>query len=478
MSSCISRCASVVLVLGLVAGCSSYQPTKNVWKGTKGLWYTYVSPPAEVDYDEKGDLSPQAMALSKSMMGIDIELSRLERVMMNADKPPTREWMTEFFSSFPWVNGLAGVKYDGTILGREPATGLKELDFIPVLYEDKKQHSRALRCDVQNTPLGPEVIVATPLYDSVDFLGVVAVHFDMRSLMQYSETSEDIVILSPYALLWPGKYDFAQTPLAGVDWAQIAIKSSSGRCKNAAGSFYYIVRYLGNLPLVFAVPENGSFGTGNGSVEQGLAYFPKQREKLPPPPLPERKEKAEHQGIPVFESNASEKSDAMIQAAVNPEGTPVGAAKAGNEIQPGSNDSMLLKKQQRSARRQRVQERQLEGENIRVEHGSRSSGPVGDTPRKDEKPLELIPMESAPTLEGGRPSPFGNRTNKKDAPQTQAPEATGTEQTPAKSGEQRDVPPSEKPSEKAPAAAGEQVKENDSKVPMLPGGRPSPFGSR
>ncbi len=87
-------------------------------------------------------------------------------------------------------------------------------------------------------------------------------------------------------------------------------------------------------------------------------------------------------------------------------------------------------------------------------------------------------MESAPTLEGGRPSPFGNRTNKKDAPQTQAPEATGTEQTPAKSGEQRDVPPSEKPSEKAPAAAGEQVKENDSKVPMLPGGRPSPFGSR
>ena len=477
MSSRISRCASVVLVLGLAAGCSSYQPTKNVWKGTKGLWYTYVSPPATVDYDEKGDLSPQAMALSKSMMGIDVELSRLERVMMNADKPPTREWMTNFFSSFPWVNGLAGVKYDGTILGREPATGLKELDFIPVLYEDKKQHSRALRCDVQNTPLGPEVIVATPLYDSVDFLGVVAVHFDMRSLIQYSEASEDIVILSPYALLWPGKYDFAQTPLAGVDWAKTATKSSSGRCKNAAGSFYYMVRYLGNLPLVFAVPENGSFGTGNGSVEQGLAYFPKQREKLPPPP--ERKEKTEHKGIPVFEANSAENLDAMVQAAVNPEGAPAGAAKAGNEIQPGSNDSLLLKKQQRSARRQRIQERQLEGENIRVEHEPRSSKPVDEKPRKDEKPLELIPTESAPTLEGGRPNPFGSRTDKKEsAPQAQPSEAAGTEKPSEKSDAQPDASPSEKPGEKAPAAADEQKKNSEPQVPMLPGGRPSPFGSR
>ena len=43
----------------LVTGCSSYQPTKNVWKSTKSLWNTYVSPPATVDFEEKGNLSPR-----------------------------------------------------------------------------------------------------------------------------------------------------------------------------------------------------------------------------------------------------------------------------------------------------------------------------------------------------------------------------------------------------------------------------------
>jgi Metal-dependent proteases with possible chaperone activity len=59
----------------LVTGCSSYQPTKNVWKSTKALWNTYVSPPATVDLDEKGTLSPQALSLTQSMLCLGIESS-------------------------------------------------------------------------------------------------------------------------------------------------------------------------------------------------------------------------------------------------------------------------------------------------------------------------------------------------------------------------------------------------------------------
>ena len=146
----------------MVAGCSSYQPTKNVWKGTKDVWYTYVSPPASVDYGEKGDLSPRALALTNCMMGLDVELGRFERTMINADKPPTRQWMDSLFAAHPWLDGFAGVKYDGTLLGQEPANPLKQLDFIPLLYEDKKQGSRALRAGVQQTPMGPEVMLAAP----------------------------------------------------------------------------------------------------------------------------------------------------------------------------------------------------------------------------------------------------------------------------------------------------------------------------
>ena len=480
------------MAVSLATGCSSYQPTKNAWKSTKGFWNTYVSPPASVDYEEKGDISPRALALTNSMMGIDVELGRLERVMLNADKPPTREWITTFFASFPWISGFAGVKYDGTILGQEPATSMKELDFIPLLYEDKKQNSRALRADVQNTPLGPEIMLAAPLYDGVDFLGVVATYFDMRALMQYSSSPENMVILTPQALLWPGKYDFAATPLAGVNWSEVVSKSSSGTCTNATGSFYYMVRYLGNLPLVFAVVESGTFPKGKGDLEQGLPFFPKEREKLPPPPQPERKEKADVASAPNFGTPSGEDVPAASMGAPGePSGT---GGRPDNEIQPGSRDSMLLKG--KASEKQRVQERALEGENVPVERVQRPRKAVPQQPRRSAPPVDLVPDADMPVLPGGRPSPFGPREEapviKRPSPfgpRTDSPDASAQEQTAPAT--QRETPADAPKQEATPAAspaseadtAPEQTpsteKADEPQAPAtLPGGRPSPFGPR
>ena len=493
VSNSFLRCFLLLMAVSLAAGCSSYQPTKNAWKSTKGFWNTYVSPPASVDYDEKGDLSPRALALTNCMMGIDVELGRLERVMLNADKPPTREWISNFFATFPWISGFAGVKYDGTILGQEPATSMKDLDFIPLLYEDKKQNSRALRADVQNTPLGPEVMLAAPLYDGVDFLGVVVAYFDMRALMQYSGSPENMVILSPQALLWPGKYDFAATPLAGVDWSEVVSKSSSGTCTNATGSFYYMVRYLGNLPLVFAVAESGTFPEGKGDLEQGLPFFPKEREKLPPPPQPEHKDKTDMSGAPSFGAPSEEGAPAADM------GTPGRTAgKPSNEIQPGSRDSMLLKG--KGAEKSRVQERQLEGENVPVERVQRPRKAAPQQPRRSMPSPDLVPDADMPTLPGGRPSPFGPReeapvvkrpspfgphtespavpAGEEAAPATKQESAAQTASTQTKEPKQEAAPSAEQ-SPAASGAATEQApeKEGEPQAPAtLPGGRPSPFG--
>ena len=492
VSNSFLRCFLLLMAVSLATGCSSYQPTKNAWKSTKGFWNTYVSPPASVDYEEKGDISPRALALTNSMMGIDVELGRLERVMLNADKPPTREWITTFFASFPWISGFAGVKYDGTILGQEPATSMKELDFIPLLYEDKKQNSRALRADVQNTPLGPEIMLAAPLYDGVDFLGVVAAYFDMRALMQYSSSPENMVILTPQALLWPGKYDFAATPLAGVNWSEVVSKSSSGTCTNATGSFYYMVRYLGNLPLVFAVVESGTFPEGKGDLEQGLPFFPKEREKLPPPPQPERKEKADVASAPNFGTPSGEDVPAASMGAPGePSGT---GGRPDNEIQPGSHDSMLLKG--KTSEKQRVQERALEGENVPVERVQRPRKAVPQQPRRSAPPVDLVPDADMPVLPGGRPSPFGPRKEapviKRPSPfgpRTDSPDASAQEQTAPAT--QRETPADAPKQEATPAAspaseadtAPEQTpateKADEPQAPAtLPGGRPSPFGPR
>lgn len=385
----------------MLLGCSSYQPTKNVWKTTKGLWNTYLSPPANVDYEEKAELPPESMGLSRDMQGIDVQLSKLERAMQNADKPPTQEWLDQFFADFPWLNGFAGVKYNGEILGQQPAESMKDLDFNPLLYEDKRQSSRALRADIQPSPLGPEIMLATPLYDGVDFLGIVVAYFDMRNLMQYSENPQDIVILAPQALLWPGKYDFAATPLAGLNWSQVVLESSAGTCSNSNGSFIYMVRYFGNLPLIFAIAEKGNFPEGNAGIEQGFAFFPPEKAKMPPPDLPERKNKNLQENIPFAQPEDGELADTGPSPEEVTDQGAEAARPSPNEIQPGSRESMLLKNSSGKSG-SRVQERQLEGENVEVERVQR---------RRTPQPVPVIipeePEETPAMPQIQRPSPFG-----------------------------------------------------------------------
>lgn len=477
-------CGTVLAGSLALCACSSYQPTKNAWKTTKDLWYSYISVPAKVDYSEKGDLSPRAMALSTCMMGIDVELSRFERTMMNADRAPTREWLDKLFADYPWVSGFAGIKYDGTLLGHEPGPSLKNLDFIPLLYEDKKQNSRALRGYVQQSPLGPEVMLAAPLYDGVDFLGVVVAHFDMRALSKFSSSPEDLVILSPTALLWPGKYDFAATPLAGVDWDTAARKSTSGTCTNDRGSFYYQVRYLGNLPLIFAVVESGSFPEGNGDVNQGTPFFPQITEKLPPPPQPERKKKDEDTTSATPQFGVSEDTLDPLSAA----DAEIRATQQPHDIQPGSSQSVLEPGQPAPQRKSRVQERQLEGENVQVRRPQRrrlqipdEALEIPDTPKPEPRPTIQMP------------SPFGPRASRPadETADAAAPAETPTEGTqdaaaPAQAGEAEKAAPAEKPTPaEKPAETQEKATEGQpaaseepSKPATLPGGRPSPFGPR
>lgn len=454
----------LLFVLIFLSACSSFQTTKNVWKGTKGLWNTYVSPPASIDYDDKCDLSPQTQALANAMMGIDVELSKLERVMGNSDRSPTQQWMERLFQSFPWLSGLAGVKYDGTILGQEPAESLKNLDFNYLLYEDAKQKSRALRADVQPSPLGPEIMLATPLYDGTDFLGIVVAYFEMRALMSFSDHAQDIVILTPGALLWPGKYDFAATPLAGIDWSQAVKNSASGTCTNVNGTFYYIVRYLGNLPLIFAIPQSGDFQEGNGDLAQGAAFFPQERERMAPPPVSEERRARELAAKEKWENEHIQEQIALpTQTGVQEASENLAVRANSEELQPGSQKSVLLRKSQ--PRRRIVQETDLDGENITVEQPQRQRTPEPTLtliPEDDSqnRPSPFGPKDEAPKFE--RPSPFGPRTS-----QGAQPDANN-------GGTQIETPRQTNSSE-----INQDEKSSQTREPgLLPGGRPSPFGPR
>ncbi len=247
------RSLGIILVsLILLAGCSTNQTVKNAWKATRSSWYSYVNKPAVVDYEETGEIDAYEASLATRMIGIDVQWQSLERAMSNADKPPTSEWVQAFFARFPWLTGFAGVNAEGKIVGQAgPELGL---DFAPLLEVDKKQNVHALRGVVQETSSGPIISLATPLYKDTDFLGVVVAYFDMRALMRYCTNPEELIVLSPQAVLWPGKFNVESTPLTQVKWEEVLARSSHGTVSDSSGSFYWINRYLGNQPIIFAVP--------------------------------------------------------------------------------------------------------------------------------------------------------------------------------------------------------------------------------
>lgn len=256
----LRRHCIILLVFTLfAAGCSSNQSVKNVWKSTKGAWYTYVNKPIYIDYKDKGDIKAHEKILSAHMLGVDLELTQLERVMTNADRPPTDEWVGKLFERFPWLDGFVGISAQGEIIGMAPGLPIKPLDLGALLTHDEKQKSRLMRGSIQDTPMGPEVFLTTPIFNGQEFMGVVSAYFDIRSIVHKSANPEELIILSPQAILWGGKYDIEATSLASTDWPALIALHSKGTISDGAGTFYWIVRHMGMQPLIFVAPVAGAF---------------------------------------------------------------------------------------------------------------------------------------------------------------------------------------------------------------------------
>ena len=313
------------------------------------------------------------------------------------------------------------------------------------------------------------------------FLGLVAVHFDMRNLMRYAPARKISSSFSPLGLIWPGRFDYASTPLAGVRWDEAVQRSTSGTCSNQAGSFYYMVRYF----------RKSAAGLCCGRVRQ--LPHPAARKRIRPtipgsatslrrPPLPERKPDAFSQpfgapedGIPDPAAQVPPASDADVAI-------------------PGA--PLLQTPEAAPQPRRQLRERQLEGENVRVNRPLRER-----RVRRlqiDPRALEVAPHSRTPaspsrgpTRGVTRPSPFGPRRSSSapapaEEPATTAPEQQPETQTPA-------APAKEAAAPSAPqarrAAAGKALRLPSRKSPRpkprkrrkaacacFPADVPAPFG--
>lgn len=240
---------AALIVMPCLGGCGLTDT--QVWKSTRRLYYTYVNTPETIDVSEPATLPENESRLASRLMAVDGQLTSLEQALDALGTVPDSAAVGELLRRFPWLSGLTLIDPSGAILAAEPPMALKRLDFTPLLETPPNSPPRALRAVVQDTPLGPEVLVARPLLLGGELQALLAASFDFRSLLPYASAPGDLVIRTADILLWAGDETGS---LAGVDWSAEIAKRSHGVVRTDSGSFVWLVRYMGGQPLVFATP--------------------------------------------------------------------------------------------------------------------------------------------------------------------------------------------------------------------------------
>lgn len=236
-----------------ITACGKSQMIKDSWKFTNRQYRNYLNTPASLNMDDKGSCEPYELALGDAVMRVDSQLHRLVRTMENSDGNPDQNWVMRMMESFSWLSGVALVGPDGSLIARYPEEYPKPFDVAPLLEADPKQKIGDLRAYVQQTEFGPEVYVANPVYGGEALRGLVVAYFDPRVLATLSQNPSNIIIASSSGVLWSGALG-AGTVVHQQDWDTLLKKASCGTLGSGQGGFFWTTRYLGNLPLVYAVP--------------------------------------------------------------------------------------------------------------------------------------------------------------------------------------------------------------------------------
>lgn len=253
-TAALAAVAAFALILPL-GGCGLTDT--QAWKSSRRFYYSHVNTPARLDLSDPAGLSEADSRLASRLMAVDEQLTSLERALEALGSAPDQAAVNELLRRFPWLSGLTLTDETGVVIAAEPAMSLKQLDYTPLLEPVPESSPRALRTTVQDTPLGPEVLVARPFLVGSELQALLVAAFDFRSLLPYVATPGDLVVRTPEVLIWSGDLSYEDTPLAGTDWNTLLAKRSHGTIgstSDKSGSFVWLVRYLGGQPLVFATP--------------------------------------------------------------------------------------------------------------------------------------------------------------------------------------------------------------------------------
>ncbi len=178
-------CALCILAMATLSSMAC-QPIQNAYKSTKNFYHTYVNRPATLDIEDRTVLDSPDERLVHHVMAIDEELSKLEKALDALAAPPDLEGAGELMRRFPWLSGLALVAPDGVLGASIPQIPLKQVDYSPLLEIAPKTLPRDLRASVQETPLGPEILLARPFLQADNLQVLLVASFDFRALLPFA----------------------------------------------------------------------------------------------------------------------------------------------------------------------------------------------------------------------------------------------------------------------------------------------------
>lgn len=234
----------------ICSGCSTITDSQT-YKDTRHFYYTYINKPAVVDFTV-AEISPIDSRLTKTFAGLDKELTKLERELDGIIDISNAEAITNLFSGFPWISHIYALTPEGEVMGAMPSYVPDTASFGHI--REKEIKSRGIIAEIQENPLGHEIVLFRPYMMSGELQAFLAVSFDPKSLLTYVGDPSHVFFLSEKAQFWTGNFSYEDTPFA-LDWERELKSKSYDIVSNDAYEGAWIVRYYGGLRLVYGILE-------------------------------------------------------------------------------------------------------------------------------------------------------------------------------------------------------------------------------
>lgn len=245
---------SFFVSLCLLAACGAMEDT---WEGTSGIASSaynstreFVNPDPEVNLDAYQVENPNQEKLATLFSPVDEQVAALMRYVEDQDLYPSDEWLDLLFMRYPWIHGVIVANAEGDIKLRKPEIPVKR--FSQPLWFEGVWRETLIKTVVDYPDLGPEMYVGTPFFKDISFMGLIVVHFDPRTLLDFCPNPEELLIIQPDGDVWTKRVDVDKEALMNIPWSEKLEDQVQGTVSAGGRNYTWLARFIGRDLFVYA----------------------------------------------------------------------------------------------------------------------------------------------------------------------------------------------------------------------------------